>query len=259
MDTKKALALRVANLRQLIAALRRGYQNASLDIGERRRLLHALESLKTRTPAESQAFNEVRQEVGQLLRKRAVLHKHLRVFVVATRQLAIATQPSCPGRWAGLRPIVELRHIAPELHDLRCTEVREAFMAEFSPYATFRLDGRVLPVVPHAVAVALAQERRAARQTDSPVPPAAPVRRVVCAAIRVDGLVICGVRHFDALMHAQTRSGHGGHADEGFVDNHGDFLTRGQAWAVARSAGQILRRVGGDTADGGCLYSENLY
>lgn len=48
-------------------------------------------------------------------------------------------------------------------------------------------------------------------------------------------------------------------SEAGFVDNFGNFLTRTEAWKVAEAAGQILYRVGGDTANGGTLYSENLY
>jgi hypothetical protein len=47
--------------------------------------------------------------------------------------------------------------------------------------------------------------------------------------------------------------------DQGFLDQHGVFLSRTEAWKVAEAAGQILRRVGGDDANGGTLFSENLY
>jgi hypothetical protein len=47
--------------------------------------------------------------------------------------------------------------------------------------------------------------------------------------------------------------------EQGFVDQKGNFLSRTEAWQVAQTANQIIRRVGGDTANGGTLYSENLY
>lgn len=47
--------------------------------------------------------------------------------------------------------------------------------------------------------------------------------------------------------------------EQGFIDQHGAFMSRREAWEVAEAAGQIIRRVGGDEADGGTLYSENLY
>lgn len=90
-----------------------------------------------------------------------------------------------------------------------------------------------------------------------------PKRRVVCAAVRdsIDGLVICGPRHFDMTMHRTIdelvpcdRSWPD--ADQGFVDQWGVFMSREEAHIVATEAGQILRRVGGDSEK---LYSENLY
>lgn len=47
--------------------------------------------------------------------------------------------------------------------------------------------------------------------------------------------------------------------EEGFIDQHGNFHTRQQAWKIAEANGQIIHRCGGDTANGGTLYSENLY
>ena len=92
-------------------------------------------------------------------------------------------------------------------------------------------------------------------------------RRVVCAAIRAfDGEVLIGIRHYSEDMAAQMRVRRNGQKfhhrygdDQGFVDNNGEYMTRQEAWKVAEAAGQIIRRVGGDTSDGGTLYSENLY
>jgi hypothetical protein len=47
--------------------------------------------------------------------------------------------------------------------------------------------------------------------------------------------------------------------EQGFVDNKGNFLSRKEAFVVAKNAGQLIRRCGGDDAQGGILYSENLY
>lgn len=88
-----------------------------------------------------------------------------------------------------------------------------------------------------------------------------PSLRIVCAAIkdRFTGAVIIGVRHWDKWMHEQAKAkwfcGDDPY-DQGFIDQHGVFLTRQEAWEVAMSAGQIIKRVPGDE---GCLYSENLY
>lgn len=83
--------------------------------------------------------------------------------------------------------------------------------------------------------------------------------RVVCAANRkrFTGEVVLGLRHWDAFM--KKLDTEGDPVDQGFVDSRGTFLSRTAAWKVAYAAGQIIRRVGGDEADGGTLYSENLY
>lgn len=86
-------------------------------------------------------------------------------------------------------------------------------------------------------------------------------QRVVCAAIRhADGRIIAGPRHFDSIMHGQIQACGPANAflnaDQVFLDQWGNFLTRDEAWEVAMAAGQILKRVGGDN---GKLFSENLY
>lgn len=87
--------------------------------------------------------------------------------------------------------------------------------------------------------------------------------RVVCAAIRhKNGDIILGPRHFDATMHKQIAQYKLIHTDwdksseQGFIDNHGVFLTRQEAFLIAQKEGQIIRRCGGDE---GKLFSENLY
>lgn len=81
-------------------------------------------------------------------------------------------------------------------------------------------------------------------------------RRIVCAAIRDGhGSIICGPRHWDKICRSTKHDAW----EQGFVDQRGEFLTREEAWKVAEAAGQILRRVGGDSINGGRLFSENLY
>ena len=89
------------------------------------------------------------------------------------------------------------------------------------------------------------------------------VRRVVCAANRYpNGVIITGARHWDKIMHQTVRlmrlegEAFDGKEEQGFIDTHGEFLTREQAWIVAFHAKQIIRRCGGD---GKKLFSENLY
>ena len=91
-------------------------------------------------------------------------------------------------------------------------------------------------------------------------------RRIVCAAVaypKRPDIMLVGPRHFDKVMHDQysrffTRGTAIGEEEsvQGFLDQHGKFLTREEAYEVAKTAGQIIRRCGGDD---GKLFSENLY
>lgn len=89
-------------------------------------------------------------------------------------------------------------------------------------------------------------------------------RTIVCAAMRhlVSGSIICSPRHFDALCR-MTMLEHTevswADAEQGFVDQYCVFLSRETSWQIAFDGKQIVRRCGGDTANGGTLYSENLY
>jgi hypothetical protein len=75
-------------------------------------------------------------------------------------------------------------------------------------------------------------------------------------------LVICGVRHYDPLMHSQIKTiepslwARKVSEVQGFVNNKYEFLTREEAWIIAEAENQIIRRCGGD---GVKLFSENLY
>ena len=91
-------------------------------------------------------------------------------------------------------------------------------------------------------------------------------RRIVCAAVaypKRPDIMLVGPRHFDNVMNDQycrffTRGTALGEEEsvQGFLDQHGKFLTREDAYEVAKNAGQIIRRCGGDD---GKLFSENLY
>lgn len=84
-------------------------------------------------------------------------------------------------------------------------------------------------------------------------------RRVVCAAIRKNGFMALGPRHFDRVMHDQIgelpfpmRD-----AEEGFIDQWGRFMTREEAFEVASAAGQIRQKTGNLSSRE--LFSEDLY
>jgi hypothetical protein len=98
---------------------------------------------------------------------------------------------------------------------------------------------------------------------------------IVCAANRHKedhSSILLGVRHCDGfmanfkdnLMIANEEAyrlefDYETGWEQGFIDQFGNFYNRQEAWVVAEANGQIKRRVGGDTANGGTLYSENLY
>ena len=111
--------------------------------------------------------------------------------------------------------------------------------------------------------------------------------RIVCAANRLTYTNRCGIieqtvipsaRHMDKLMHVIRRQlltylqdgrfnegtpGEGSgmpdnriSEEQGFIDQHGHFYTREEAWIIAVRNNQITRRGGWPE---GRLYSENLY
>jgi len=86
------------------------------------------------------------------------------------------------------------------------------------------------------------------------------IRRVVCAANLFDnGELVVGPRYFDSIMHDQiavrglrkTSIGH----TQGFIDQHGVFMKRDEAYIVAVAANQLIR----PAFQPGILFSENLY
>lgn len=84
-------------------------------------------------------------------------------------------------------------------------------------------------------------------------------RRVVCAAVLYDDdTLIIGPRHHDTTMHkmCERDTSPGQEVEQGFIDQHGVFMDRKEALAVALAAGQRIYRCGGDET---ALYSENLY
>jgi hypothetical protein len=89
-------------------------------------------------------------------------------------------------------------------------------------------------------------------------------RRVVCAANRTKkGTVLLGARHWDRWMveQADLQGIRGGNEEQGFIDQYGNFLTRKEAWDVAKRKNQIIRYVANqsnETVDD-ILWSENLY
>lgn len=87
------------------------------------------------------------------------------------------------------------------------------------------------------------------------------MRRIVCAAIRLNGYVICGARHFDSVMLAQIKcrvdsdDWYSNDVTQGFIDNKGIYLDRYEALKVAQDANQLIRK----TNPVDRLFSEDLY
>lgn len=95
--------------------------------------------------------------------------------------------------------------------------------------------------------------------------------RIVCAACKhADGRIVCGPRHFDETMWRQildvptldynkpptdVKKGWS-KAEQGFIDQFGNFYTREKAWPIAFINGQVIRDADWQT---GSLHSEHLY
>jgi hypothetical protein len=93
-----------------------------------------------------------------------------------------------------------------------------------------------------------------------------PPQRIVCAAIRnnVTGEIIIGARHFDIFMlkHIEKFEHHQDRAiwkraEQGFINQFSEFLTREESYIIAKENGQIIRPDG--THDDKTLFSECLY
>lgn len=84
-------------------------------------------------------------------------------------------------------------------------------------------------------------------------------RRIVAAAVKKYGVVFTGVRHgyviqsmVDVGFLSDIKRDYVHQKEQGFVDSHNNYLTRAQAWHVAKDAGQIEE-------GHGVLYSEDLW
>lgn len=92
-----------------------------------------------------------------------------------------------------------------------------------------------------------------------------PQQYIVCAANRCNGVILCGARHWDSVMRCQYNAmpntvelkPNGAMWEQGFIDQFGDFVTRGDALAIVLSNEQTFNaeRNGSKTK----LFSEGLY
>jgi len=84
---------------------------------------------------------------------------------------------------------------------------------------------------------------------------------VVCAACKSSkGTIVAGARHCDSVMRPimfpdHKRTGEWSDFIQGFIDQHGTFLTREEAYVIAKKNNQIRHPEIGENV----LYSEHLY
>lgn len=80
---------------------------------------------------------------------------------------------------------------------------------------------------------------------------------VVCAACRMGNHIVLGARHFDERMREQMErtSYNWKLAEQGFINQFGEFLTREEAAESVKKSGQITKAeyIGSE------LFSEDLY
>lgn len=91
-------------------------------------------------------------------------------------------------------------------------------------------------------------------------------RRVIAAANKYGDLILVGTRHGSPAMGNQMRAiredriidaENMGKSIQGFIDNHDVFMTREEAYIVARDAGQLnMLRIKGDSDE---LFSEDIH
>ena len=84
-------------------------------------------------------------------------------------------------------------------------------------------------------------------------------QRIACAANRhkITGRIICGARHWDAVMRTSKLDTEEWHEfDQGFMNQYCEFLTREEDWKIAEKNNQIIKLCYDNQKD--CLYSENI-
>ena len=95
------------------------------------------------------------------------------------------------------------------------------------------------------------------------------MRKVVCAALKAkDGDVLLGIRHYSKDMVEQISNRKDGEKfhnlygeNQGFVDQYGNYLTREEAYIIAKNAGQLKEHERCKSVVNGKpkLFSEMLY
>lgn len=87
---------------------------------------------------------------------------------------------------------------------------------------------------------------------------------IICAAIRVDHIVICGLRHcdcYETLHDLNPLLSTNPNIEEGFISHNNVFLDREQAYRHADICGQLSETIREQKRLDRCLtlYTEDLY
>jgi hypothetical protein len=89
------------------------------------------------------------------------------------------------------------------------------------------------------------------------------MERILCAAIRYKGHTIAGYRHSDCLTTLElfgVAESEYPHKDTfGFLTSHDRYVSRREAWKIAKIAGQIVFGERATDPNDPKLISENLY
>ena len=82
---------------------------------------------------------------------------------------------------------------------------------------------------------------------------------IICAACKLEDIILCGARHWDSVMRSQYKymPGLRNYFEQGFIDERGNFYTREEALTHAKQCSQSIDydRNGSVTK----LFSEGLY
>ena len=90
---------------------------------------------------------------------------------------------------------------------------------------------------------------------------------IICAAVNYDGTIVCGRRHKDCYLTAESLLKKHVHVqkpqftdreNQGFMTSTGRFVTRAEAFKIAKANDQIIHKMFDNDSEGS-LTSEDLY
>ena len=87
---------------------------------------------------------------------------------------------------------------------------------------------------------------------------------IICAAVNYDGTIVCGRRHKDcyltaeSLLKKQNVPQFADRENQGFMTSTGRYVTRAEAFKIAKANNQIIHKMFDNDSEGS-LTSEDLY